>query len=399
MWLIFYLYLFFFYERIIQKWGIPPKCLWTTAHTSPINALPPTPRWRWRPIMRRHPAGASTISPSNTITNGVGTRLPLPTMGEQKAIGGMVNTIGRCIGTRTCIWLRVIHPWEWDDGTLAHSYGASMPSNSPHHFMPFVSMGGECIPSASHTQPPIGATRYGRQGSMAPLPITSWVARPSPSLAHPFLPTRSPPSHPPTNMVGSKGSMAPLPTPQRAAKQSLSLAWQTPAHLMMTALSNAPSPPPTKGGGATAAEHRATITLHCWKRRIWLSPWFSQQALQRQKPLHLQSLGCGALAYNVSFQDDRCPPPTPPDRTSDPKVLCHPFRDRSCPLPQRRWAQQSNHTHCHLGQRHWSRAPNSGGGPLCMPLCFWATQTVVAALDIGDWIGWLSFRPYGMVHA
>ncbi len=37
------------------KCGIPPKCLWTTAHASSINALPPTPRWNWCPIMRRHP--------------------------------------------------------------------------------------------------------------------------------------------------------------------------------------------------------------------------------------------------------------------------------------------------------------------------------------------------------
>jgi hypothetical protein len=86
----------------------------------------------------------------------------------------------------------------------------------------------------------------------------------------------------------------------------------------------------------------ATTTTKCWKRRIWLNCWFAQQALQRQKRLRLQLLCCGALAYAVSVWGDCRPPPTPTDKTSDPKVLRHPFRDRGLLLPQRRRARQNN---------------------------------------------------------
>ncbi len=88
------------------------------------------------------------------------------------------------------------------------SFGASMPLHSPHHFVPFVSMGGECTPLTGCLQPPTGATRYGRQGLMVPSPITSGVTRPSPSLARPFLPTRSSPTHPLPMMGGSAASAA-----------------------------------------------------------------------------------------------------------------------------------------------------------------------------------------------
>ncbi len=52
---------------------------------------------------------------------------------------------------------------------------------------------------------------------------------------------------------------------------------------------------------------------------------------------------------------------------------------RGLPLPQRRRARRNDCPRCRPGQRNQPRAPNSGGGPLCMPLCFWATLTVVAA--------------------
>jgi hypothetical protein len=86
---------------------------------------------------------------------------------------------------------------------LPMSFGVSTPLHSPHHFIPFVSMGGECTPLAGCLQPPTGATRYGRQGSMAPSPITSGATRPSPSSAHPFLSTWSSPTHPLPMMGGS----------------------------------------------------------------------------------------------------------------------------------------------------------------------------------------------------
>jgi hypothetical protein len=76
------------------------------------------------------------------------------------------------------------------------------------------------------------------------------------------------------------------------------------------------------------------------------------------------------------------PPPTPTNKTSDLKVLRHPFRDHGLPLPRRRWAQRNNRLCCPPGRRQRPCAPDSGGGPLCMPLCFWATQTAVAALGL-----------------
>jgi hypothetical protein len=58
--------------------------------------------------------------------------------------------------------------------------------HSPPHFMPFASTGGECTPSAGRLQPLTGATPHGHRGTMAPLPITTRAARPSPSSARPF---------------------------------------------------------------------------------------------------------------------------------------------------------------------------------------------------------------------
>jgi hypothetical protein len=82
----------------------------------------------------------------------------------------------------------------------------------------------------------------------------------------------------------------------------------------------------------------AATTLQCWKRCIWLDRWFSQQYLQRQKRLRLQSLCRGASAYAMLVRGDRLPPPTPTDKHPDPKVLHHPFRERGLPLPPRRRA-------------------------------------------------------------
>ncbi len=73
---------------------------------------------------------------------------------------------------------------------------------------------------------------------------------------------------------------------------------------------------------------------------------------------------------------------TPTNKTSNPKVLHHPFRDHGLPLPRKKRAGHNNCPRCHPGRRYWPHTPNSGGGPLCMPLCFWATQTAVAALGL-----------------
>jgi hypothetical protein len=92
------------------------------------------------------------------------------------------------------------------------------------------------------------------------------------------------------------------------------------------------------------------------------------------------------------------PPPTPTNKTSDPKVLRHPFRDRGLPLPQSRWAQRNNRPCCRPGQRHRPRAPDSGGGPLCMPLCFWAAQSAVAASELCIGTGRSLYSPYLPPH-
>jgi hypothetical protein len=129
----------------------------------------------------------------------------------------------------------------------------------------------------------------------------------------------------------------------------------------------------------------AATTIQCWKRCIWLDCWFAQQALQCQKRLRLQLLCRGALAYATSVRGDRRPPPTLTDKTSDPKVLRHPFRDCGQLLPRRRWARRTNRPRRRPGRRNRPHAPDSevsGGGPQCMPLCFWAAQTTVAALEL-----------------
>jgi hypothetical protein len=132
-------------------------------------------------------------------------------------------------------------------------------------------------------------------GLMVPPPATTEAATPSPSLARPSTPAWSYPSYTHQTMGGiPEGSMAPSSATTEAATPSPSLACSS-----LPAWST-PSPPTTTGGGATAAEHRATMTLQCWKRRIWLSRWFAQQAEQRQRCLRLCSLCHGASAYAVS---------------------------------------------------------------------------------------------------
>jgi hypothetical protein len=80
-----------------------------------------------------------------------------------------------------------------------HQQGSTKPSVTPAaspscHLVSFASMGG----GSPHTWP------HNRSyGSMAPLPATTEAAKPSPSLAHPFLPTRSSPTHPLPTMGGS----------------------------------------------------------------------------------------------------------------------------------------------------------------------------------------------------
>ena len=96
----------------------------------------------------------------------------------------------------------------------------------------------------------------------------------------------------------------------------------------------------------------------------------------------------------MSVRGDRRPPSTPTNKPSDPKVLRHPFRDRGLPLPWRRQARQNKRPCRRPGQRHWPRAPDSGGGPLCMPLIFWTTQTMAASDLLGVGTCGSTFTPY-----
>jgi hypothetical protein len=329
-----------------------------------------------------------------------------------------------------------------------HQQGSTMPSGAPaayssRHLVPFTSMGG----GSPHTRP-----HDCSYGSMAPSPANTEATLPLPSLAHPSPPARSYPSHPHRTMGGiPEGSMAPSPATTEVATPSLSSArpflptWSSPTHPLTT----------MGGSAASAASHAlersqqrlaftmskcpgfadanpwvmeninavahelqcwnqrhsihwhlagqtrqrlAATTIQCWKRRIWLDCWFAQQALQCQKCLRLQLLCRGALAYAVSVWGDCRPTPTPTDKTSDTKVLRHLFWDCDLPLPQRRRARQNNCPCRHPGRRHWTRASDSGGGLLCMPLCFWAAQSAVAASELCLGTGRSLFSPYLPPH-
>ena len=201
-------------------------------------------------------------------------------------------------------------------------------------------------------------------------------------------------SHPIHHRGGSTGPMAPSPaiTPQVSSPSSSKARPCMPARLTKTASphhkqsSSSPSPAIPRRGGASLAEHRAATVLQCWKRRIWLRRWFDQQALLKQKRLRLQALCRGASTYASSVRGNRRPPPAPTDKSSDPKVLRHPFRTRGQPLPPRKRGRRHKRPRRRPGRRHRPRAPDSGGGPLCMPLFFWAAQTTAAynLLGVGE---------------
>jgi hypothetical protein len=236
-------------------------------------------------------AGASTVSAVDRLTHVVGTSLPLPPTGEHDAIGGPSGIF-------------LLPP------RALCEHGGGSPHTRPHER--------SC-------------------GSMAPSPATTEAATPSPSLARPFLPTRSSPTHPQPTMGGSAAL---------AACRALERSHQRLASTMSKHPGFADANPwVMEEINAVARELQfwyrrhsirlylarqtrrrlAATTILCWKRLIWLDCWFAQQALQHQKRLRLQLLCCGASAYAVSVRGDCQPPPTPTDKTSDPKVLRHLF--------------------------------------------------------------------------
>jgi hypothetical protein len=189
--------------------------------------------------------------------------------------------------------------------------------HSPHHFVTFASMGGECTPLAGCPQPPTGATPHGCQGTIAPLPVTTGAARPSPSLACPFLPTQSSPSHLPT-MGGSAALVACCAHAHGQGRQSLAYYMYSmqhaEAHPWVVDALNAVTLKLQNWYQRHSiccylAQHTwhplTATTIQCWKRRIWLDCWFSQQALHCQKHLRLKLFCCGALAYAVLVWGNR----------------------------------------------------------------------------------------------
>ncbi len=153
----------------------------------------------------------------------------------------------------------------------------------------------------------------------------------------------NPPSQPLHCRGGSMGLMAPSPLKHQVKRPSTGMARPPPPARLTKTMSPqrtlslpSPSHPSLNRGGAVLAEHRAATVLQCWKWRIWLRRWFDQLATFKQKRLRLQALCRGTSAYASLVWGCRCPPPTPTKKTSDPKVLRHPFCTRGQPLPPRK---------------------------------------------------------------
>jgi hypothetical protein len=149
---------------------------------------------------------------------------------------------------------------------------------------------------------------------------------------------------------GEPGSNGHSPTTQQVSRPSPSKAHSsTPACLTMTVFQHhlmqslpSPSPPILKGGGASLAQHQAATVLQCWKRRIWLCCWISQQAKLKQKHLCLKTLCRGASDYARLVRVNCRPPLTPTNKTSNPKALRHPFHTHVQTLPPWKRVQQHN---------------------------------------------------------
>jgi hypothetical protein len=201
------------------------------------------------------------------------------------------------------------------------------------------------------------------------------------------------------------GLMAPSPLNHQVKHPSMGMARPPPPACLTKTMSpqrtlslSSPSQPSLNRGGKSLVEHHAATVLQCWKRRLWLCCWFDQQAKLKEKCLRLQTLCHGASTYTRLVGVNCHPPPTPTIKPSDPKVSNHPFCNCGQQLPLRKRARRPKQRHRRPGQRHWPRAPVSGGGALCMPLCFWATQTTVVAATLPAGAGRLQFTPYLPPH-
>ncbi len=151
-----------------------------------------------------------------------------------------------------------------------HQQGSTKPSAasaaSPScHLVSFTSRGG----GSPHTWP------HNRSyGSMAPSPATTEAAKRLPSSAHPFLPTRSSPTHPLPTMGGSAAS---------AAGHALPRSHQRLAFAM--------SPHPgfaDKNPWVMEAVNAVTRELQCWYRRHSICRYLARRTRRRLAATTLQ---------------------------------------------------------------------------------------------------------------
>jgi hypothetical protein len=151
-----------------------------------------------------------------------------------------------------------------------HQQGSTMPSAAPaaspsHHLVSFASMGG----GSHHTRP------HDRSyGSMAPSPATTEAAKPSLSSAHPFLPTRSSPTHP----LPTMGGRAAL-----AASRALVRSQQRLAFIMSECPGFADANPWVMEDINSVARE-----LQCWYRRHSIRQYLARQTRRRLAATTLQ---------------------------------------------------------------------------------------------------------------
>ncbi len=256
-------------------------------------------------------------------------------------------------------------------------------------------------PRMARADPPAFGDPPGRtDGLMAPSPMSFGASTPSysPHTSSAIVTSTRGEYTPTTRSTPPSDEATHSSRPKSSARSScrLNLAVKT----STSRSSSSPSPPLLKRGGASLAEHRAATVLQCWKRRLWLRRWFDQQARSKERRLRLQALCRGASTYARSVGANRRPPPTPTIKPSDPTESLHPFRTRGQPLPPRKRARRPTRKRRRPGRRHRPRAPDTEGGGLrlCMPLCFWATQTAVAAAYLPSGSGRSEFSPYLPPH-
>ena len=187
----------------------------------------------------------------------------------------------------------------------------------------------------------------------------------------------------------------------------------------------------------------AATTIQCWTRRLLLHR-------QQQRRLRLRLLCRGASAHASLVRGNRRPPPTPTNASSDPKNSRHPFRARGQHLPLRKRTRRSTRHRIQsarkiqpprptnqgglrvcgtlipsdvnastdapsrlvmaVGPSKVQRSvvdelgnirqlaqpphPTDQGGAMCLPMSFWATQTLAASLLLRGVNGYVPFKAY-----